>query len=157
MRFAMVSFFTGQEKGQISMKRFQRGLAILLSACMIGGMMPLPVSARESVSGNTVWTESTAQVQENGEAGTGGRNKENKQPGTEEQSSETEKQPGTEEQSSETEKQPGTEEAPSEDEKSSETDHETGSETESETVTDAEMEGTAISAGIILRRCIHIC
>ena len=102
------------------MKRFQRGLAILLSACMIGGMMPLPASAEESVSGNTVQTESTEQVQENGEAGTGGLNKENKQPGTEE--------------------------APSEDEKSSETDNETGSETESETVTDTETEGTAISA-----------
>ena len=133
------------------MKRFQRGLAILLSACMIGGMMPLPVSAQESVSGNTVGTE---QVQENGEAGTGGRNKENKQPRTEEQSSETEKQTGTEEQSSETGEQPGTEEAPSEDEKSSETDNETGSETESETVTDTESEtvtdteteDTAISA-----------
>ena len=133
------------------MKRFQRGLAILLSTCMIGGMMPLPVSAQESVSGNTVGTE---QVQENGEAGTGGRNKENKQPRTEEQSSETEKQTGTEEQSSETGEQPGTEEAPSEDEKSSETDNETGSETESETVTDTESEtvtdteteDTAISA-----------
>ena len=118
----------------------------MLSTCMIGGMMPLPASAEESVSGNTVQTESTEQVQENGEAGTGGLNKENKQPGAEEQSSETEKQPGTEEQSSETGEQPGTEEAPSEDEKSSETDHETGSETESETVTDTETEGTAISA-----------
>ena len=98
------------------MKRFQRGLAILLSACMIGGMMPLPASAEESVSGNTVQTESTEQVQENGEAGTGGLNKENKQPGAEEQSSETEEQPGREE-------------APSEDEKSSETDNETESET----------------------------
>ena len=118
----------------------------MLSTCMIGGMMPLPASAEESVSGNTVQTESTEQVQENGEAGTGGLNKENKQPGAEEQSSETEKQPGTEEQSSETGEQPGTEEAPSEDEKSSETDHETGSETESETVTDTETEDTAISA-----------
>ena len=97
------------------MKRFQRGLAILLSACMIGGMMPLPASAEESVSGNTVQTESTEQVQENGEAGTGGLNKENKQPGTEE--------------------------APSEDEKSSETDNET----ESETTTDTEAEDTAIA------------
>ena len=70
MRFAMVSFFTGQEKGQISMKRFQRGLAILFSVGMIGGMMPLPVSAEESVSGNTAQTEGTEQVQENGEAGT---------------------------------------------------------------------------------------
>ena len=118
----------------------------MLSTCMIGGMMPLPASAEESVSGNTVQTESTEQVQENGEAGTGGRNKENKQPRTEEQSSETEKQTGTEEQSSETGEQPGTEEAPSEDEKSSETDNETGSETESETVTDTETEDTAISA-----------
>ena len=92
----------------------------MLSTCMIGGMMPLPVSAEETVSGNTVWTESTEQVQENGEVGTGGLNKENKQPGTEE--------------------------APSEDEKSSETDNETGSETESETVTDVKTEGTAISA-----------
>ena len=88
----------------------------MLSACMIGGMMPLPASAEESVSGNTVQTESTEQVQENGEAGTGGLNKENKQPGAEEQSSETEEQPGREE-------------APSEDEKSSETDNETESET----------------------------
>ena len=104
-------------KGIMSIKR---GMAVLLSACMIGGMMPLPASAEESVSGNTVQTESTEQVQENGEAGTGGLNKENKQPGTEE--------------------------APSEDEKSSETDNETGSETESETVTDAETEDTAISA-----------
>ena len=104
-------------KGIMSIKR---GMAVLLSTCMIGGMMPLPASAEESVSGNTVQTESTEQVQENGEAGTGGLNKENKQPGTEE--------------------------APSEDEKSSETDNETGSETESETVTDAETEDTAISA-----------
>ena len=52
------------------MIRFKRGLAILLSTCMIGGMMPLLVSAEESVSGNTVQTESTEQVQENGEAGT---------------------------------------------------------------------------------------
>ena len=50
------------------MIRFKRGLAILLSACMIGGMMPLTTSARESVPGNTVQTESTEQVQENGEA-----------------------------------------------------------------------------------------
>ena len=55
---------------KISMKRFKRGLAILLSAGMIGGMMPLPVSAEESVSGNTAQTEGTEQVQENGEAGT---------------------------------------------------------------------------------------
>lgn len=47
------------------MKRFRRGLAILLSACMIGGMMPLTTSAKESVSGNTVQIESTEQVQEN--------------------------------------------------------------------------------------------
>lgn len=100
----------------------------MLSACMIGGMMPLPVSAEEPVQGNTVQTESTEQVQENGEAGTGGQDKVNAQPGTEE--------------SSETEKQPGTEETPSEDEKSSETDNET----ESETVTDVEAEGTAIAA-----------
>ncbi|MCC2223877.1 MULTISPECIES: hypothetical protein [Roseburia] len=52
------------------MKRFKRGLAILLSVGMIGGMMPLPVSAEESVSGNTAQTEGTEQVQENGEAGT---------------------------------------------------------------------------------------
>jgi hypothetical protein len=50
------------------MKRFKRGLAILLSAGMIGGMMPLPVSAEESVSGNTAQTEGTEQVQENGVA-----------------------------------------------------------------------------------------
>ena len=41
------------------MKRFQRGLAILLSACMIGGMMPLPASAEETVSENIIQTEST--------------------------------------------------------------------------------------------------
>lgn len=52
------------------MKRFKRGLAILLSVGMIGGMMPLPVSAEKSVSGNTAQTEGTEQVQENGEAGT---------------------------------------------------------------------------------------
>ena len=65
MRFAMVSFLcfreiTGEEKGKISMKRFKRGLAILLSTCMIGGMMPITTSAQESVSGNTVQTEDTA-------------------------------------------------------------------------------------------------
>ena len=107
------------------MIRFKRGLAILLSTCMMGGMMPLPVSAEEPVQGNTVQTESTEQVQENGEAGTGGQDKVNAQPGTEEQPSETEEQPGTEE-------------TPSEDEKSSET--------ESETVTDVEAEGTAIAS-----------
>ena len=42
------------------MKRFKRGLAILLSTCMIGGMMPITTSAQESVSGNTVQTEDTA-------------------------------------------------------------------------------------------------
>ena len=52
------------------MIRFKRGLAILLSTCMIGGMMPLSASAEESVSGNTAQTEGTEQVQENGEAGT---------------------------------------------------------------------------------------
>lgn len=52
------------------MKRFKRGLAILLSACMIGGMMPLPASAEETVSENIIQTESTEQVQENGKAGT---------------------------------------------------------------------------------------
>lgn len=30
------------------MIRFKRGLAILLSTCMIGGMMPLTVSAEEA-------------------------------------------------------------------------------------------------------------
>ncbi len=45
---------------KISMKRFKRGLAILLSTCMIGGMMPITTSAQESVSGNTVQTEDTA-------------------------------------------------------------------------------------------------
>lgn len=50
------------------MKRFKRGLAILLSAGMIGGMMPLLVRAEESVSGNTAQTEGTEQVQENGVA-----------------------------------------------------------------------------------------
>ena len=39
------------------MIRFKRGLAILLSTCMIGGMMPLPVSAEETVSENIVQTE----------------------------------------------------------------------------------------------------
>ena len=42
------------------MIRFKRGLAILLSTCMIGGMMPITTSAQESVSGNTVQTEDTA-------------------------------------------------------------------------------------------------
>ena len=42
------------------MKRFKRGLAILLSTCMIGGMMPITISAQESVSGNTIQTEDTA-------------------------------------------------------------------------------------------------
>ena len=40
------------------MIRFKRGLAILLSTCMIGGMMPLPASAEETVSENIVQTES---------------------------------------------------------------------------------------------------
>lgn len=39
------------------MIRFKRGLAIVLSICMIGGMMPLPVSAEETVSENIVQTE----------------------------------------------------------------------------------------------------
>ena len=39
------------------MIRFKRGLAILLSVCMIGGMMPLPASAEETVSENIVQTE----------------------------------------------------------------------------------------------------
>lgn len=39
------------------MNRFKRGLAILLSTCMIGGMMPLPASAEETVSENIVQTE----------------------------------------------------------------------------------------------------
>ena len=41
------------------MNRFKRGLAILLSTCMIGGMMPLPASAEETVSENIIQTEST--------------------------------------------------------------------------------------------------
>lgn len=58
-------FFMFQEnyrlrERKISMKRFKRGLAILLSTCMIGGMMPITTSAQESVSGNTVQTEDTA-------------------------------------------------------------------------------------------------
>lgn len=65
MRFTMVSFWrfrgiTVLGKGKISMKRFKRGLAILLSTCMIGGMMPITTSAQESVSGNTVQTDGTA-------------------------------------------------------------------------------------------------
>ena len=39
------------------MIRFKRGLAILLSTCMIGGMIPLPASAEETVSENIVQTE----------------------------------------------------------------------------------------------------
>lgn len=39
------------------MNRFKRELAILLSTCMIGGMMPLPASAEETVSENIVQTE----------------------------------------------------------------------------------------------------
>ena len=39
------------------MNRFKRGLAILLSTCMIGGMIPLPASAEETVSENIVQTE----------------------------------------------------------------------------------------------------
>lgn len=53
MRFAMVSFYVQgnymlRERTDKSMIRFKRGLAILLSACMIGGMMPLSVSAEEA-------------------------------------------------------------------------------------------------------------
>lgn len=39
------------------MNRFKRGLAILLSTCMIGGMIPLPASAEETVSENIVQIE----------------------------------------------------------------------------------------------------
>ena len=39
------------------MNRFKRGLAILLSTCMIGGMIPLPASAEETVYENIVQTE----------------------------------------------------------------------------------------------------
>ena len=39
------------------MNRFKRGLAILLSTCMIGGMIPLPASAEVTVSENIVQTE----------------------------------------------------------------------------------------------------
>ena len=49
-------------------RNIKRALAVLLSASMIFGMTPFSASAEESVSGNTVQTESTAQVQENGEA-----------------------------------------------------------------------------------------
>ena len=41
------------------MIRFKRGLAILLSTCMLGGMMPLSASAEETVSENIIQTEST--------------------------------------------------------------------------------------------------
>ena len=44
------------------MKRFQRGLAILLSACMIGGMMPLPVSAEEVIAQLDVIDEAKAEL-----------------------------------------------------------------------------------------------
>ena len=39
------------------MIRFKRGFAILLSTCMISGMMPLPASGEETVSENIVQTE----------------------------------------------------------------------------------------------------
>ena len=45
------------------MIRFKRGLAILLSTCMIGGMMPLPVRAEENVQPN-VQPETTQAVKE---------------------------------------------------------------------------------------------
>ena len=63
IRYGVFFMFQGDyrlRERKISMKRFKRGLAILLSTCMIGGMMPITTSAQESVSGNTVQTEDTA-------------------------------------------------------------------------------------------------
>ena len=45
------------------MNRFKRGLAILLSTCMIGGMIPLPASAEETVSENIVQTECIEKIE----------------------------------------------------------------------------------------------
>ena len=44
------------------MKRFKRGLAILLSACRISGMMPLPVSAEEVTAQLDVIDEAKAEL-----------------------------------------------------------------------------------------------
>lgn len=92
------------------MIRFKRGLAILLNACMIGGMMSLPVSAEGAVSGNEVQTENSSgetstqesTTEQDGNAGEQeetaiGQDDTNAQPGTEEQPTETEEQQKTEE------------------------------------------------------------
>lgn len=44
------------------MKGFKRGLAILLSACRISGMMPLPVSAEEVTAQLDVIDEAKAEL-----------------------------------------------------------------------------------------------
>ena len=67
------------------MNRFKRGLAILLSTCMIGGMMPLPASAEETVSENIVQTECIEKTE----------NLENA-PSEDEKSSETDHETGSE-------------------------------------------------------------
>ena len=54
------------------MNRFKRGLAILLSTCMIGGMIPLPASAEETVSENIVQTECIEKNREFRERSVGG-------------------------------------------------------------------------------------
>ena len=67
------------------MNRFKRGLAILLSTCMIGGMIPLPASAEETVSENIVQTECIEKTE----------NLENA-PSEDEKSSETDHEAGSE-------------------------------------------------------------
>ena len=108
------------------MIRFQRGLAILLSTCMISGMMPLPTSAEETLSGNTVQTESAEQApennseQKNDETRAGEQDKTNEQLAAGEQAGE---------------------ESQSENVKSAETDKKT----ESKTMTEKEANSTAIA------------
>lgn len=67
------------------MNRFKRGLAILLSTCMIGGMIPLSASAEETVSENIVQTECIEKTE----------NLENA-PSEDEKSSETDHETGSE-------------------------------------------------------------
>ena len=45
------------------MIRFKKGLAILLSTCMVFGMTPIQAGAEETVSGNTVQTESASDTE----------------------------------------------------------------------------------------------
>lgn len=100
------------------MIRLKRGLAILLSTCLIGGMVPLPVSAEGTVFGNEIQMESTESI-ENSQGENSGQKDDSSgtvdsRESTTEQDGNTGEQEETVTGQDDTNAQPGTEEQPSE-------------------------------------------